>query len=134
MLRDAQFYLKISATYIYNLLWTQKDFIHEWTEAVVIPICKNTADNSLLDSYRPIALTAAMCKLMERLAANRLFWYLESNNLLNPVQTGFRRSKNTLDKCCGYTIATQKGINNKGFTQAVFLDFSKAFDTMWNAT
>lgn len=86
----------------------------------------------LLDSYRPIALTSAMCKLMERLAANRLYWHLERSNLLNPLQTGFRRSKSTLDQLLRLHDSAIKGINNSGFTQAVFLDFSKAFDTLWN--
>lgn len=35
---------------------------------------------------------------MEKLVANRLNWYLESNDLLNNAQTGFRKGRSTVDQ------------------------------------
>ena len=50
------------------------------------------------DSERPIALTSTMCKVMERLVANRLTWYLENHNILTNAQTGFRKNRCTTDQ------------------------------------
>jgi len=58
------------------------------------------ADKSASDaaSYRPIALTSTLCKVMERMAANRLRWWLESNQRLNKFQSGFRQRRSTIDE------------------------------------
>ena len=116
---------------IYNSFYLSNKIPVEWNTAIVIPILKQGENPSDPASYRPISLTSALCKIMERLLANRLYWYLESNNLLNPAQTGFRRNKNTIDQLIRLHKDVNKAIANKSNTLAVFLDFSKAFDMVW---
>ena len=54
--------------------------------------------------------------------------HLDSNNLITPLQHGFRKGRN----CETQLITTAKDftstLNNKGQTDAILLDFSKAFD------
>jgi len=54
-------------------------------------------DKSDSSNYRPIALTSCICKIMERMINDRLVWYLERNNFITPVQSGFRKQRSTTD-------------------------------------
>ena len=54
-----------------------------WKHAIVIPILKARKDPRDPSSYRPISMTSAVCKLMEKLINNRLIWYLENRHLHN---------------------------------------------------
>jgi len=49
-------------------------------------------------SYRPVALTSCICKIMKRMVNEKVVWYLEKNKLLTPVQCGFRKWRSTTDR------------------------------------
>lgn len=115
----------------YNRLLRCGQLVGAWKEALVIPIPKPGADRSKPESYRPIALTAVLCKLFERLVETRLRWFLEVNSLLNPLQSGFRKQRSTTDQIIRLQDEAHRAIHNKEHTLAVFLDFSKAFDMVW---
>ena len=68
---------------------------------------------------------------MEKLVNNRLVWFLESNNLLNNAQTGFRQGRSTLDQIIKLQDRIHKYNRAKAFTVGVFLDFEKAYDMLW---
>ena len=116
---------------LYNGLFAQGRVLTAWKESVVIPIPKAGADRSKPESYRPIALTAVLCKLFERLIVNRLQWYMEINKLLNPLQSGFRKERSTIDHITRLQDDIHKSLANGEHTLALFLDFSKAFDMVW---
>lgn len=67
---------------------------------VIIPMGKPGKDKSEITSYRPIALTSNLCKLMERMIAKRLMYYLESRGIITPYQSGFRNGRTTMDPVC----------------------------------
>ena len=48
-------------------------------------------------SYRPVALTSPVCKLMERRITERLTYFLESGGLMSPGQSGFRKGRGMMD-------------------------------------
>ena len=75
---------------IFNDMWETGKFPESWELATIIPIPKPGKDHAEPNSYRPIALTSCLCKTLERMINVRLVWYLESNNLIYPVQSGFR--------------------------------------------
>ena len=68
---------------VFNEIWTTKVFPDSWHFAHVIPIPKRDRPRENPNSYRPIALTDCICKVMERIVASRLTFFLNSNNLLN---------------------------------------------------
>ena len=82
---------------ILNKIWSSGDFPESWREATVIPLPKAGKNPSDPSSYRPIALTSCLCKTMERMINTRLVWYLESNNIINKYQSGFRKGRSTTD-------------------------------------
>ena len=65
-----------------------------WKKAIVVPILKTGKDPKSTASYRPISLTSAMGKFMERIINTRLNWLLETNIIANQ-QAGFRIHRST---------------------------------------
>lgn len=51
---------------LYNKVWEVGCLPKQWKESVIVPICKPGKDLSLVDSYRPIALTSHVGKIMEK--------------------------------------------------------------------
>ena len=82
---------------ILNDIWTKGDFPHQWRAATVIPIPKPNKDNADPNSYRPIALTSCLCKILERMINTRLIWYLEKSGILDRSQCGFRKYRSIVD-------------------------------------
>ena len=59
---------------ILNKIWISADFPHQWRAATVMPILKPNKDHSDPLSYRPIAQTSCLCKVLERMINTRLIW------------------------------------------------------------
>ncbi len=76
--------------HLFNVLLVAGVVPQDWKEAVVIPLPKPNKPTDDPKSYRPISLTSCLGKVMERIITRRLNWYLESHNLLQKNQAGFR--------------------------------------------
>ena len=57
---------------LFNLIWSKGRLPSSWKHAVITPIPKIGKDPKHPSSYRPIALTSTLCKIMERIIVNRL--------------------------------------------------------------
>ena len=97
--------------------------------AKVLPFYKSD-DPHILKNYRPISLLPSFSKILERIVHNRLYRYLKINNLISPMQYGFQQNLSTEMAILELQdrIANQLINNNLGL--GVFLDLSKAFDTL----
>ena len=82
---------------ILNKIWTSGDFPHPWRATTVIPIPKSNKDQTDPLSYRPIALTSCLCKVLEHMINTRLIWHLEKSRILDKSQCGFRKHHSTTD-------------------------------------
>ena len=116
---------------IFNDMWEAGTFPESWELATVIPIPKPGKDHAEPNSYRPIALTSCLCKTLERMINVRLVWYLESNNLISPVQSGFRSERSTNDNLVRLETFIRDAFVAKEHVVAVFFDLEKAYDTTW---
>jgi len=72
---------------IYNTIWYNNCFPNSWRHGPVIPILKSDKNKILPDSYRPICLLNALCKLLEKINNNRLTWFLEKSNYPNKTDS-----------------------------------------------
>ena len=54
---------------------------------------KERKDPKDVKSYRPVALTNILCKIIERMTKKRLVWYLEKEKKIDDRQFCFRKSK-----------------------------------------
>jgi hypothetical protein len=62
----------------------------DWRIANVSPVYKK-GQKSLAKNYRPISLTSVCCKTMEHILASKIMKHGEENNILYPLQHGFRK-------------------------------------------
>ena len=115
---------------ILNHSWLEGWCPQSWRDVVIILFLKKDKDPQSVDSYRPIALTSTICKLIERVIVNRLSWWLEEHSLLSPWQTGFRKGRSTVDQCLRLSQHISDGIQSseKLLTGMTLFDFSKAND------
>ena len=97
--------------------------------AEVIPLYKGK-DSDYIINYRPISLLVTMSKVIEKLVYQRTIKFIEKHELLYNSQYGFRSKRS-----CEHAILELVGNvldskNAKQHSCAVFLDLSKAFDTL----
>ena len=95
-------------------------------------ILKPTKDKHNPLSYRPIALIETIAKLFEKIINNRLLYYIESNNLYNERQFGFRPGKSTVQSINLVTEIIRENKRQNKVTLVSTRDVEKAFDKMWH--
>lgn len=100
---------------------------HDWRIAKVIPIFKSGERSSPLN-YRPISLTSTICKLLEHIIHTQVINYLEDHNIIHKYQHGFRRGYSCDTQLAGFIHDIHSALDGGSQVDAVFLDFSKAFD------
>lgn len=115
----------------FNFLW-EHGFPHQWREATVIPLLKHGKPAHDCSSYRPIALTNCLCKLLEKMVNWRLQGFLEKKLFYDPCQSGFRAGHSTLDALTRLETSVSESLLTGSFCLAVFLDISRAFDSVWH--
>ncbi len=97
--------------------------------ARVLPIFKSGSKENLAN-YRPISILPVFSKILERAVVTRLTSYLNKSNVLTEAQHGFRSGCNTITALCDAIDFITKEIDNKNHVISVFLDISKAFDSV----
>ena len=115
--------------YLCNLSLEQGVFPKELKLANVLPLYKSD-DPLMFNNYRPVSLLCVLSKVFESIMYPRLIGRLENCKILLNNQFGFRKlhsSYMALMVLMNNLISSlEKGENVVG----VFLDFSKAFDTV----
>src|SRR6218665_1820734 len=97
--------------------------------AKVIPIYKQGHKDDV-SNYRPISILPYFSKILEKLMYNRLYSYIEKLNILSPFQHGFRHGHSTAMSLINLQDSISTAKNNKEFSLGVFIDITKAFDTV----
>ena len=115
--------------HIANLSFSTGIFPNDLKIAKIIPIYKNN-DNTNFSNYRPISLLPTFSKIIERLAYNRLYKYLKQNNILTPSQYGFQKGLSTDLALLEFQNHVVTNLSNNKYCIGIFIDLSKAFDTL----
>ena len=114
---------------IFNKSITSGIFPEKMKLADVFPLHKGK-ERFLPTNYRPISLLLTISKVLEKLIYTRTYTFLNDCNQLYVSQYGFRNNhscENAVSELVGH-ILKQKEQNES--TACVFLDLSKAFDTI----
>ena len=67
----------------YNQVWCKSTIPEQWKQSQLIPLPKPGKLHIGRTSYRPIALTNCLGKMMEKIVTQRLIYYLESEEKIN---------------------------------------------------
>ena len=117
-------------TDLFNVCLTQNKMPDEWKISHITPIYKGKGIKSSLENYRPISIIPPLSKVFESILGAKMRVYFESNNILHQDQNGFREGRS-----CHLALNTivdfaKNNLDKKNHVVAVFLDLSKAFDTI----
>ena len=115
----------------FNDIWQSGDIPKAFKHAIIVPILKPEKDPKLPASYRPIALTDHLGKLLETIVNNRLTHFLESKGIISKNQSGFRGKRQCMDQLSRLVAEVEKCRKLNRQTAAVFLDLEKAYDLLW---
>ena len=97
--------------------------------ANVIPIQKKDCHTDL-SNYCPISLLSTFNKLLEKIVSGRLLKFLEKEKMLFQGQFSFRSNHSTDFAILSIVDRVQHAIDQGDLSCGIFLDFSKAFDTV----
>ena len=100
-----------------------------WKDANVTPLFKK-GEKAKPNNYRPVSLTCILCKVMESVIRDELVLYLEESNLLSPFQHGFISHRSCTTNLLATLDAWTEMIDSGSSVDAIYLDFSKAFDSV----
>ena len=97
----------------------------------IIPIFKS-GNNKHFNNYRPISILPPISKILEKIVCNRLIIFLDKYDVLYRHQYGFRQKHSTIHPILQLLkdIADANDKTTRDVTLSVFLDLSKAFDTI----
>ena len=97
--------------------------------ARVIPLYKS-GEQDIFTNYRPVSVLPAFSKILERVMYNRVLKFLNKNNILSDNQYGFRKHHSTSYALTCLYDKISSSIDKKEYTVGIFIDLSKAFDTV----
>ena len=129
LLKDHSKTLVPILTHLINLTIRTSTFPDSQTIAHVRPLHKK-GDKAELNNYRPISILTATSKIIEKVLSFQLRYFLESNEMFCGSQFGFRERKSTTSAISKLLEELYENFNESRITQGIFLDFSKAFDTI----
>ena len=115
--------------HIFNLSLQTGIFPDKLKIARVTPLFKG-GENYELGNYRPISVLPCFSKILEKIMYNRLYKYLTDNSILYKKQFGFQEGHSTEHAIVQLVDQIRNSFESKQYTLGVFVDLSKAFDTV----
>ena len=122
-------YISNPLLHLINLSFSKGIFPDQLKIAKLIPIFK-ADDPEIFSNYRPISLLTNFSKFFEKVMYNRLVDFAERFNILYHNQFGFRKGYSTSHALVHLVNNISSAIDRNEITVGVFLDLSKAFDTL----
>ena len=116
-------------SHIINLSFSNGIVPWELKRAKVTAIFKN-GDNTNINNYRPISILPFFSKVFEKTMYKRLVSFLDKYKILHENQFGFRKNYSTALAATALIDNIVNSIENKEITVGIFIDLSKAFDTV----
>ena len=111
-----------------NNAWEVGSVPQAWKDASIVTIYKK-GDLTDFENYRGISLLSIAGKIFARILLNRLSTHI-TPEVISETQCGFRGSRSTVDMVFCLRQLQEKSIEQDRLLYMVFVDFTKAFDTV----
>ena len=116
---------------VFNKLLNEGKFPKSWGQGLISSIHKES-DMADPQNYRGITLCSCLAKLFTSILNDRLYKFIYEKGIMPKEQIGFKRHSRTSDHIFTLKTIIDKFIKKSGgHLYACFVDFSKAFDTVW---
>lgn len=125
--------IKFPLSIVFNRSLEEGIFPYDMKTAEIIPIYKGK-DKQLMANYRPVSLLPVLSKVLEKIIYKRLYTFLINENILFDSQYGFRHGRSTIQALTEFVGKVVEGFEENKYTLGVFIDLSKAFDTLEHST
>ena len=129
LLKTLSTYLSKPLEILFNCSFSTGVVPDNFKIARVIPVFKK-GSQTCVSNYRPISLLSIFNRLLEKLMYKRLINYIEKMKILYEGQFGFRSKHSTVQAVILIIDKIQRAIEGGLFSCGIFLDLSKAFDTV----
>ena len=129
VLKELACELSYPLTLLFNKSMSEGKIPYLWKEAEVRPIFKK-GNKSNPGNYRPVSLTSVLCKIFESFVRDELYNHLVDNKLLSDDQFGFCKGRSCVSQLLVTLQEWLQNLDNSVPTDAIYLDLSKAFDTV----
>ena len=114
---------------IFNKSLKLKSIPDQWKQARIHAIYKK-GNKKLASNYRPVSLTAIICKLMESIIRNHIVKYMKQNKLFSKRQYGFISGRSTSLQLLTVLEEWTKALDMGYTVDCIYIDCKKAFDTV----
>ena len=129
LLKDSASIIARPLSHLINLSIKTSTVPTEWKVARVNPLHKS-GNTTNPDNYLPISILPVLSKIMEKAIHSQLIEYLETNSLITNRQFGYRSNHSTELAATLLLDKIRKDVDTCNMVGAVFVDLSKAFDTI----
>jgi len=114
---------------IFNEIFESGNFPISTCEILISPLYKKS-DPSLPTNYRPLSLANTILKLFTQILSNRLLDWSSKNKIISDYQAAYKRKSGCIDHVFLLTSTIQYNFHIKRKVYGLFVDMSKAFDTV----
>ena len=129
LIKDSASVISKPLSYLLNLSLKTSQVPRDWKIAKITAIFKS-ADSTNTDNYTPISVLPIISKVLERAVHTKVMNYLEKYNLLSNNQFGYGKKRSTRLATTFLLELFRKLLNDGMLVGCIFLDLSKAFDTI----
>ncbi|RMC21385.1 hypothetical protein DUI87_02248 [Hirundo rustica rustica] len=118
---------------IYQQFWLTGEVPDDWKLANVMLIHEKCGKDDPYN-YRPVSLTSVPGKVMEQFILSAIMQHVQDGQGIRPSQHGFRRGRSCLTNLISFYDQVTSLVDAGMAVDVVYLDFSKAFDTVSHRT